>query len=114
MALSWKNVAVARTDGGTDISGLAGFLRDDDLICHDDPLGRTAGSKGPMLRIDNRTYREHNLAVGSSSWSRAKAEVTYYVALPFVVAVDGFASGEPTECFNPNAAVRSLEHMTLK
>ena len=33
------------------------------------------------------------------------AEVTYYVALPFVVAADGIAAGEPMECFNPNAAV---------
>ena len=27
------------------------------------------------------------------------AEVTYYVALPFVAADDGIAAGEPTECF---------------
>jgi hypothetical protein len=33
------------------------------------------------------------------------AEVTYYVALPFVAADDGIAAGKPTECFNPNAAV---------
>jgi hypothetical protein len=31
------------------------------------------------------------------------AEVTYFVALPFVAADDGIAAGEPTECFNPNA-----------
>jgi hypothetical protein len=35
----------------------------------------------------------------------AMAEVTYYVALPFVATDDGVAAGEPTECFNPNAAV---------
>ena len=28
------------------------------------------------------------------------AEVTYYVALPFVATDDGIAAGEPTECFN--------------
>jgi hypothetical protein len=33
------------------------------------------------------------------------AEVTYYVALPFVAADDGIAADEPAECFNPNAAV---------
>ena len=33
------------------------------------------------------------------------AEVTYYVALPFIAGDDGVAAGEPTECFNPNAAV---------
>jgi hypothetical protein len=35
------------------------------------------------------------------------AEVTYYVALPFVAADDGIAAGEPTECFNPVAVVRA-------
>ena len=39
MALGWKNITVARTDCGADVFGLAGFLRDDDLICHDGPLG---------------------------------------------------------------------------
>ena len=33
------------------------------------------------------------------------AEVTYYVALPFVASDDGVAAGEPTECFNPAAVV---------
>ncbi|MGJ4991027.1 hypothetical protein ACQR1N_25555 [Bradyrhizobium sp. HKCCYLRH1073] len=36
------------------------------------------------------------------------AEVTYYVALPFLAADDGVAAGEPLECFNPNAAERGL------
>ena len=40
MSLSWKNITVARTDCGADVFALAGFLRDDDLICHDGPLGR--------------------------------------------------------------------------
>jgi hypothetical protein len=31
------------------------------------------------------------------------AEVTYFVALPFVASDDGVAAGEPTECFNPVA-----------
>ena len=39
MALSWKNVTVARTNGCADVFCLAGFLRDDDLICHDGPFG---------------------------------------------------------------------------
>jgi hypothetical protein len=33
------------------------------------------------------------------------AEVTYYVALPFIASDDGVAAGVPTECVNPNAAV---------
>jgi hypothetical protein len=39
----------------------------------------------------------------------AMAEVTYYVALPFVASDDGVAAGEPTECFNPNAAAMRAE-----
>ena len=41
------------------------------------------------------------------------AEVTYYVALPFVADNDGVA-GEPTECFNPNAAVMRAEALSRK
>ncbi|MDB5604265.1 MAG: hypothetical protein JWP25_1165 [Bradyrhizobium sp.] len=42
------------------------------------------------------------------------AEVTYYVALPFVAGDDGAAAGEPTECFNPNAAVMRAEALSRK
>jgi hypothetical protein len=42
------------------------------------------------------------------------AEVTYYVALPFVAADDGVATGEPLECFNPNAAVMRAEALSRK
>jgi hypothetical protein len=42
------------------------------------------------------------------------AEVTYFVALPFVAADDGIAAGEPTECFNPNAAVMRAEALSRK
>jgi hypothetical protein len=37
------------------------------------------------------------------------AEVTYYVALPFVTTDHGMTAGEPTECFNPNAAMMRAE-----
>ena len=37
------------------------------------------------------------------------AEVTYYVALPFIASGDGVAAGEPTECFKYNAAVMRAE-----
>ena len=40
------------------------------------------------------------------------AEVTYYVALPFVVTDDGIAAGEPTECFNPIAVVMRAEALS--
>jgi hypothetical protein len=42
------------------------------------------------------------------------AEVTYYVALPFVAADDGIAPGEAVECFNPNAAVMRGEALSRK
>ena len=42
------------------------------------------------------------------------AEVTYYVALPFVATDDGIAAGEPTECFNPVAVVMRAEALSRK
>jgi hypothetical protein len=42
------------------------------------------------------------------------AEVTYYVALPFVASDDGVAAGEPTECFNPTAVVMRAEALSRK
>ena len=110
MALSWKNITVARTNCGADVFGLAGFLRDDDLICHDDPLGRRyLTAQLTIEHIENIICR-----VRSSSWSRAVAQVTYYVALPFVTADDGVAAGEPTECFNPVAVIMRAEALSRK
>jgi hypothetical protein len=40
--------------------------------------------------------------------------VTYYVALPFIASDDGFAAGEPTECFNPMAVVMRAEALSRK
>jgi hypothetical protein len=37
------------------------------------------------------------------------ALVRGFVALPFVASDDGAAAGEPTECFNPDAAVMRAE-----
>jgi hypothetical protein len=42
------------------------------------------------------------------------AEVTYFVALPFVTADDGVAPGEPVECFSPNAAVMRADMLSRK
>jgi hypothetical protein len=42
------------------------------------------------------------------------AEVTYYVALPFVTTDEGIAAGEPTECFNPIAVVMRAEALSRK
>jgi hypothetical protein len=40
------------------------------------------------------------------------AEVTYYVALPFVFSDDGVAAGEPAECLSANAAVMRAEALS--
>ena len=42
------------------------------------------------------------------------AEVTYYVALPFVASDDGIVAGEPTECFNPVAVVMRAGALSRK
>jgi hypothetical protein len=42
------------------------------------------------------------------------SEITYYVALPYVSADDGFAPGEAIECLNPNAAIMKAEALTPK
>ena len=42
------------------------------------------------------------------------AEVTYYVALPFIATDDGITAGEPMECFNPVAVVIRAEALSRK
>jgi hypothetical protein len=42
------------------------------------------------------------------------AEVTYYVALPFVASDDGIAADEPTECFNPMPIVMRNEALARR
>jgi hypothetical protein len=42
------------------------------------------------------------------------SEITYYVALSFVLADDGFAPGEAVECPNPNAAMMKAEALARK
>jgi hypothetical protein len=39
-------------------------------------------------------------------------DVTYYVALPFVMADDGVAAGEAVECRSANAAVMRAEALS--
>ena len=53
MALGRQNVAVARTDGGTYVFCLAGFLSDDNLISHGGLI-----SEIECDNVLNRTYRE--------------------------------------------------------
>jgi hypothetical protein len=61
-----------------------------------------------------RSYRHGRFRTIPAEWSKAMAEVTYYVALPFVAADDGIAAGEPVECFNPAAVVMRAEALSHK
>ena len=64
MAFRWKNITVTRTNCGADVFGLAGFLRDDDLICHEAQLGggiqRHADAEHTMNAIDVQTILNPN------------------------------------------------------
>jgi hypothetical protein len=74
------------------------------------------------LRVDAgcfarlRAWKVQNLyrLTADRPGARDVAEVTYYVALPFIASDDGVAAGEPTECFNPNAAVMRAETLSRK
>ena len=53
MALSRKNVSVARTNGRADIFRLAGLLGDDNLIRHEGLVSRIGSRAQPQERIVN-------------------------------------------------------------
>jgi hypothetical protein len=42
------------------------------------------------------------------------ADITYFVALPFVAADDGVAAGEPVECLSASAAVLRAELLSRR
>jgi hypothetical protein len=42
------------------------------------------------------------------------AEVTWFVAPPFIAGDDGIAAGEPIECFNPTGVVMRAEALSRK
>src|ERR1700730_5748418 len=71
MALSWKNIAVARTNCGADVFGLAAFLRDDDLICHDDPLGWSYSTAQLTREHIENIVGQSGQAVGVRPWLKS-------------------------------------------
>ena len=108
MALSWKNITVARTNCCADVLGLAGFLRDDDLICHDGPTGYlTAQLTEEHIENIIGPVKVKQLESGHGSSHLLRRT-------PFLATDDGIAAGEPTECFNPVAAVRRAEALSRK
>src|SRR6476619_3331416 len=52
MAFGREDVSVAKSDGSADVFGLAGFLRDNNLISHSGSFGRI-GATTPMERTVN-------------------------------------------------------------
>ena len=65
---------------------------------------------GGILQNPRPLRAERLIGLGAKNM----AEVTYYVALPFIASDDGVTAGEPTECFNPNAAVMRAEALSRK
>ena len=59
-------------------------------------------------------YARGRLPTGARSQGVAAMDVTYYVALPFVLADDGVAPGEAVECTSANAAVMRAEALSRK
>jgi hypothetical protein len=64
-----------------------------------------------LMQAVSHAYKRGRQDLHRVSWM---AEVTYYVALPLVATDDGIAAGEPTECFNPSAAVLRGEALSRK
>jgi hypothetical protein len=42
------------------------------------------------------------------------ADVTYFVALPFIPTDDGIASGDPVECLSASAAILRAEYLSRR
>jgi hypothetical protein len=42
------------------------------------------------------------------------ADITYFVALPFVAADDGVAPGDPVECLSAGAAILRAEYLSRR
>jgi hypothetical protein len=42
------------------------------------------------------------------------AEITYFVALPFVAADDGIVPGEPVECLSAGTAILRAEYLSQR
>jgi hypothetical protein len=71
MALRCKNITVARTNCGADVFGLAGFLGDNDLISHNDPLGRRYLTAQLTKEHIENIIRRSGQAVGVRPWLKS-------------------------------------------
>jgi hypothetical protein len=77
-------------------------------------IARRASDLHWLSKQDRTRERGSDPADFRSIGSRTMAEVTYFVALPFVISEDDVAAGEPTECLNPNAVVMRAEALARK
>jgi hypothetical protein len=87
MALSWKNITVARTNCGADVFGLAGFLCDDDLICHNDPLGRMYSSTTCVEHIMNMSKPNPHWPSVASRPIQSNINLCIYINLSLIFAM---------------------------
>jgi hypothetical protein len=67
-----------------------------------------------MVVLKLRPLRASTTSVSARSQGVVAMDVTYYVALPFVMADDGVAPGETVECTSANAAVMRAEALSRK
>jgi hypothetical protein len=94
--------------------GIAFTVRRGFALRSDRAAPRPVGAVTPHFIVDLvRTNKEHSRG-RSIRGSTSVAEVTYFVALPFLAADDGVAAGEPTECLNSGAAVARTEALSRK
>jgi hypothetical protein len=83
------------------------------LIVANDSLGAQVEDCGRQCRWDIHAA-DTTCHVIARAGTTEMSEVTYYVALPFVLANDGIAAGEAVQCFNPNSAVMKAEALSRK
>jgi len=67
-----------------------------------------------MVVLKLRPLRASTTSVSARSQGVVAMNVTYYVALPLVMADDGVAPGEAVECTSANAAVKRAEALSRK
>jgi hypothetical protein len=73
MAFGREDTSVTRANGGEDVSCLAGFLSDDDLICHASSSGRNRFGDGSSWNIKG-TSRVHNPPFEGRSFDRFSSQ----------------------------------------
>jgi hypothetical protein len=69
---------------------------------------------GLLTPLEQNRNIEAARSMRNSGIGMAMAEVTYFVAMPFVAADDGVSPGEPVECTSATAAITRAEVLSRK